>query len=234
MDGAGERPRAISEYLIERMLLAGARKLCFVISPGKSDILEYYGGRIDGADICYVVQSEPRGLCDAIFRALPLIRDDEGVVVGLPDTIWFPEDGLRLLDPDSPLGFLLFPVDRPELFDAVTTNESGLVQSIHVKQPEPSTNWVWGAFKTHGRVLRTLHQIWQEPSRGDEYLGTLVNEYIARGGEAHAARLGTAYVDVGTLNGYREATKLLEAVKLLEDLKMIEPKTATATQKAQR
>ncbi|HMA94059.1 MAG TPA: hypothetical protein VKP30_15310 [Polyangiaceae bacterium] len=35
-----ERPRAVSEYLVERMLRAGANKICFVISPGKSDIVE--------------------------------------------------------------------------------------------------------------------------------------------------------------------------------------------------
>jgi glucose-1-phosphate thymidylyltransferase len=43
-DGETERPRAVSEYLVERFILAGASKICFVISPGKSDILEYYGG----------------------------------------------------------------------------------------------------------------------------------------------------------------------------------------------
>ena len=72
-DGATERPRAVSEYLIERMLKAGADKICFVISPWKSDILQYYGGMIGPAAIAYVVQPEPAGLCDAIFRALPLI-----------------------------------------------------------------------------------------------------------------------------------------------------------------
>ena len=45
-DGPTERPRAVSEYLIERMIRAGADKICFVISPGKSDILSYYGGII--------------------------------------------------------------------------------------------------------------------------------------------------------------------------------------------
>jgi hypothetical protein len=34
------------------------------------------------------------------------------VLVGLPDTIWFPEDGLRAL-PDDRLSFLLFPVKNP-------------------------------------------------------------------------------------------------------------------------
>jgi glucose-1-phosphate thymidylyltransferase len=112
-DGQTERPRAVSEYIIERMILAGADKLCMVISAGKSDILAYYGGSIGAAHVCYVVQPGAAGLCDAIFRALPLVHPDEPVLVGLPDTIWFPEDGLRSL-PDDALSFLLFPV-APEV-----------------------------------------------------------------------------------------------------------------------
>ena len=76
------------------MILAGATRICFTISPGKSDIVEYYGGGIGPAHICYVVQPEPQGLCDALFRALPLIGADDQVLIGLPDTVWFPEDGL--------------------------------------------------------------------------------------------------------------------------------------------
>src|SRR5687767_10992969 len=104
LDGDTERPRAVSEYLIERMILGGARKICFVISHGKSDILEYYGGSIGHADISYVVQPKPAGLCDAIFRALPVVHPEEQVFVGLPDTIWFPEDALRAL-PDDEFSF---------------------------------------------------------------------------------------------------------------------------------
>src|SRR5437763_133579 len=87
-----ERPRAVSEYLVERMILGGATKLCFVISPGKTDILEYYGSRLWGVDIVYVVQSAPAGLCDAVFRAAALIEEEEQVLVGLPDTIWTPKE----------------------------------------------------------------------------------------------------------------------------------------------
>src|SRR4051812_22096731 len=97
VDDHGERPMAVSEHLVERFLLAGVTKLCFVVSPGKSDILEYYGGRVGDASVCYAVQNEPTGLCDAIFRALPFIDDDEWALVGLPDTIWFPEDGFLAL-----------------------------------------------------------------------------------------------------------------------------------------
>ncbi len=207
-DGDTERPRAVSEYLVERMVRGGARKICFVISPGKSDILEYYGGEVFSADVCYAVQPRPAGLCDAIFRALPLIHPDEPVIVGLPDTVWFPEDALREL-PDDRLSFLLFPVERPELFDAVLTDASGNVLEIRVKQPNIGCRWIWGAFKMPGALLAELHRLWKERLSSDEYIGTLVNEYLARGGKAIGVPAGTGYVDVGTLNGYRAAMRLL-------------------------
>jgi glucose-1-phosphate thymidylyltransferase len=208
LDGGTERPRAVSEYLVDRMLKAGARKICFVISPGKSDILEYYGAGVGDASLSYVVQPRPAGLCDAVFRALPLIPPDEPVVVGLPDTIWFPEDGLCALRPRA-LSFLLFPVEHPELFDAVVTDRDDRVVDIQVKRPGASSRWVWGAFGMPGAVLAELFQLWCERDRRDEYIGTLVHAYIARGGEAHGVRAGRAYVDVGTLHGYREALRLL-------------------------
>lgn len=203
-----ERPRAVSEYLVERLALAGATRVCFVIAPGKSDILEYFGGEACSAAICYAVQPQPLGLCDAIFRALPLIHPSESVVVGLPDTLWFPNDALAAL-PDGILSFLLFPVSRPELFDAVATDEQGRVLEIQVKQPGPSSRWIWGAFKMPAHVLRDLFDLWCKRDRTDEYIGTLVNAYLERGGEAIGVRAGTCYVDVGTLEGYREAMRLL-------------------------
>ena len=208
IDRGVERPRAVCEYLIERMMLAGATKICFVISPTKSDIIEYFGGGTADCRFAYVVQQEPGGLCDAIFQALPLIAD-EAVLVGLPDTIWFPTNGLAAL-PDDRLSFLCFPVDEPQHFDAVVSDSAGRVRTIQVKQADASSNWVWGAFKLPGQVLRDLHALWLEPGRRDTYIGTLVNEYLARGGLAYAVHDGSAYVDVGTLHGWRDAVRLLE------------------------
>jgi dTDP-glucose pyrophosphorylase len=207
-DGETERPRAVSEHLLDRMVLAGVDKICFVIGPGKSDILEYFGAAYGTASIAYVVQQRPGGLCDAVFRAAPLIAPEEPVVVGLPDTVWFPDHALQALPRDR-LSFLLFPVDRPELFDAVVTAPDGTVREIQVKQPDAASNWVWGAFAMPGSVLHALHRLWRDRNRADEYMGTLVNAYIAGGGSAVGVRAGEAYVDVGTLHGYRAAMALL-------------------------
>ena len=207
-ENGNERPRAVSEYLVERMIKGGARKICFVVSPGKSDIFEYFGGEIGPATLCYTVQPTAAGLCDAIFRALPFIDRSEVVVVGLPDTIWFPEDGFSAL-PDDRLSFLVFPVEHPELFDAVVSDEQSRVLRIDVKKADAGSSWVWGAFKMPGAVLHELYALWQRRERSDEYIGSLVNAFLAEGGEALAVKAGEVYVDVGTLNGYREAMRVL-------------------------
>jgi glucose-1-phosphate thymidylyltransferase len=208
LDGDTERPRAVSEYLVDRMLLAGATRLCFVISPGKSDIVEYYGGAVGPAHVCYAVQPRPAGLCDAVFRALPFVGSSDSVTVGLPDTVWFPERGLDLL-PVNGLSFLCFPVEHPELFDAVVADDDGQVREIQVKSKEARSRWVWGAFRLTGWILGELHALWLTREPRDEYLGTLVNAWLRGGGRARAVRAGEAYVDVGTLHGYREALRLL-------------------------
>lgn len=201
-----ERPRAVSEYLVERMVKGGVDKICFVISPGKSDILDYFGSHAFAARIFYAVQPHPAGLCDAIFQAVPLISPGEDVCIGLPDTIWFPETALLDL-PGGRLSFLLFPVQHPERFDAVIADENGQIERIQVKTGSPETNWIWGALKMPGSILHELYRLWLRNQ--DEYLGTLINAYISSGGKASAAKIGTSYVDVGTLNGYREALRLL-------------------------
>jgi len=216
-DGSVERPRAVSEYLLERMLAARVNRICFVISPAKTDIVSYFGGRFGDAAICYAVQQNPNGLCDSLFSALPFIAPDDEVYVGLPDTVWFPVEGFEFL-PDLKFSFLLFPVSRPELFDSVITDHSGLVREIQVKQQHAASEWIWGAFKLTGRHFAELHQLWNERSRSDEYIGTLVNAYLANGGTAYGVKRGDVYVDVGTLHGYREAVRVLSSQASLHEL----------------
>jgi dTDP-glucose pyrophosphorylase len=199
-----ERPIAVSEFLIERMVHAGADRVCFVISPEKTDIMGYYARHPQSSRMFYVVQDRPVGLCDALFRAAPHVQPGEDVLIGLPDTVWFPVDGFSRLPADQ-LAFLLFWVERPELFDAVVLGPNASVREIQVKQREPASQWVWGAFRMPGSVFMELRELWCEPGRHDEYVGTLVNAYLARGGSAAGVTAGESYLDVGTIDGYRQA-----------------------------
>ena len=217
-----ERPMAVSEYLLERMVKAGATRICIVISPEKTDIVRYYGARFQDVPIVYTVQEEPLGLPHAIFcgNVTDSADSTEEILVGLPDTIWFPDNGFESLAPNEGdtrqygIRFLLFPTNRPSLYDAVMCREMrGRVDSILTKEPVPFqfASWAWGAFKLSASVLTELLVEWRLRGQKDVQIGPLVTAWIERsGGMAEAVRGLTDYVDVGTVNGYREALQLLE------------------------
>ena len=203
-----ERPCAVCEYLLDRMIFAGADKICFIIGPGKSDIIHYFGGSYGATPITYVVQQKPAGLCHALFCSAPFIDPRETVLIGLPDTVWMPRGGYSELAGDQP-SLLLFPVEQPALFDSVIHDAHGRVQRIDVKVAEPETHWIWGGIKLKGSDLHDLKGLWQTRLEQDEYLGTLLNAWMATGRVIKAVPAGTHYVDVGTFEGYRSAITLL-------------------------
>ncbi len=209
-----ERPKAVSEYLVERMIAAGAARICLVISAEKSDIVKYYAERDYAAEIFYVVQQKPQGLCDALFRAEPFLDRDEQVLIGLPDTIWFPENAYRpAVEQDADVNLVLFPVMNPAVFDAVVCDEHGYVQRVEVKQEDASSHWIWGAVTAKGEAFRALKLLWEARHREDEYLGHLLNAYIDAGNSVRATFSGEHYMDVGTLEGYHGAQDYLRALK---------------------
>ncbi|HTK95645.1 MAG TPA: sugar phosphate nucleotidyltransferase [Terriglobales bacterium] len=207
-----ERPKAVAEYLVERMIAAGAEQIAMVISAEKSDIVRYFAERDYAAEIFYVVQREPQGLCDAIFRAEPFARGHERVLIGLPDTIWFPENAyLPALDlAPAGVNLVLFPVNDPSAFDAVVCGELDYVREVQVKVPNPASHWIWGAVTCSGDALRALRCLWEARHREDQYLGHLLNAYIAAGNPVRATHSGEHYMDVGTLAGYRAAQEFLQ------------------------
>lgn len=215
IDGV-ERPKAVAEYLVERMIAAGAEQICFVISAEKSDIVRYFAEREYAAEIFYTVQRQPRGLCDALFRAESFARHHDKVLMGLPDTIWFPEnsfnaamasDGAR----SSEVNLVLFPVNEPQHFDAVVCDPQGYVTQVEVKLPDATSNWVWGSVVTTGMAFRELFLLWESRNRQDEYLGHLLNAFILAGHSVRGSAVGESYMDVGTIDGYHYAQQFLRS-----------------------
>lgn len=208
-----ERPKAVSEYLVERMIAAGADQICMVISAEKTDIIEYYAERDYAAEIFYVVQRAPRGLCDALFHAEPFARHHDCVLIGLPDTVWFPENAYlpALATSEAPCNLVLFPVDEPSAFDAVVCDDQGYVQAVLVKSRDAGTktNWIWGAVTATGETFHQLRLLWESRHRADEYLGHLLNAFMAAGNVVRGRFSGESYIDVGTLEGYRRAQDYL-------------------------
>jgi dTDP-glucose pyrophosphorylase len=214
IDGV-ERPKAVAEYLVERMIAAGATEICMVISGEKTDIVRYFAERDYAAEIFYVVQREPRGLCDAIFRAEPFARAHDQVLLGLPDTIWLPENAyLTALEKTADINLICFPVLDAAPFDSVVSDDHGYVRRVDVKDPQPESQWIWGAVAATGAAFHSLKLLWESRHRSDEYLGHLLNAYIGAGNGVRASHVGEVYIDVGTLDGYRAAQDFLRGVRM--------------------
>ena len=209
-----ERPKAVSEYLVERMIAAGAEQICMVISSEKSDIVKYFAERDYAAEIFYVVQQKPQGLCDALFRAEPFTRSHDHVLIGLPDTIWFPENAYRpAVESSENVNLVLFPVTNPEVFDAVVADERGFVERVEVKQEDAHSHWIWGAVTATAEAFHALKLMWEARHREDEYLGHLLNAYMDAGNTVSCTYSGEHYMDVGTIEGYHAAQDFLRSMK---------------------
>ncbi|MBV9609711.1 MAG: nucleotidyltransferase family protein [Acidobacteria bacterium] len=224
IDGV-ERPKAVAEYLVERMIAAGATQICMVISAEKTDIVKYFAERDYAAQIFYAVQQRALGLCDALFRAVPFTPRDAEVLIGLPDTIWFPENAYRSAvdalprpgsqrshDSAAEINLVLFPVNEPMHFDAVVCDELGYVERVEVKQPDAHSHWIWGAVTCTGEGFHALKRLWEARHRIDQFLGHLLNAYMAAGNPVRATYSGETYMDVGTLEGYRAAQDFLRGL----------------------
>ncbi len=208
-----ERPKAVSEYLVERMIAVGVTQICMVISPEKTDIIRYFAEREYAAEFFYVVQKEPRGLCDAIFLAEPFTHGTERILVGLPDTIWFPENAfLPAMEALMGINLVLFPVVDPSPFDAVVCDSFGYVTRVEVKKPRAQSHWIWGAVTARGPAFHALKLLWESRHREDKFLGDLLNAFIEAGNVVRGTYSGENYMDVGTIEGYHVALDYLRAL----------------------
>ena len=103
-----------------------------------------------------------------------------------------------------------FPVERPELFDAVVTDDDGRV----LRDPgedarRPLAAGSGARSRCRAACCTSSHALWQR-ARAPRRVHRHAGQRLARARRAsRRASAGKAYVDVGTLNGYREAMQLL-------------------------
>ncbi len=82
-DGTIERPRAVFRISVGPHADGGSGPSVLCDLPAKTDIVNYFGAEIGDTPICYVVQQNPHGLCDALFSALPFISPEDEVCIAL-------------------------------------------------------------------------------------------------------------------------------------------------------
>lgn len=173
------RPKPVSRYLIEQMLLAGATRLALVLRPGKWDIANHYGdGSALGLSTAYFQMGDPWGPPFTAAQALPWL-DDATVLFGFPDILVDPPDALAQVhrhlhcgEADVVLG--LCPMPRWGLADVVQCDADHRVTRMAPKESDPirdpaDRTWMLAAWRPRfTRFLREeIARLASEARRGD-------------------------------------------------------------------
>ncbi len=214
----GCRPKAVSEYLFDALLTAGVRRVCIVVSPGKHDIVRFYGaGDGRGVRIAYVCQEVPTGMADAIDAAYPWIGDAT-VLMGMPDTIFRPVDALARLRTffereHAELALGIFPTDEPHRLGPVRFYGSGTVVQVLDKPDTCHIRNTWGIACWGVSFTEFLHNELPSISRSyaEPTLGLIFQMAIDRGLRVRALPFDDGlYIDVGTEEGLCAARRAVD------------------------
>ncbi len=200
------RPKVVSQYLFEELVIAGASKIFIILGDGKDDIMSYYGdGQRFGAQVCYLYQAELKGMPFALDLAYPWLNG-ETVIFGMPDTIVEPTSAFReLVDchqataADVTLG--LFATDTPSKFSMVELDDTDRVLYNVDKPTETNLRYTWGICCWGPNFTELMHQFLREVSyTGKEVVLTQVfTEALRQNLKIQGYRFDHGqYLDIGT------------------------------------
>lgn len=157
------RPKVVSQYLLEKMQLAGIEEAYFILRPGKWDIPAYFGdGTMLSMNLGYLIMGLGYGVPFTLDQAYPFVQDAV-IALGFPDILFQPEDAyarilsrLETSNADVVLG--LFPTDKPQKAGMVDFDDKGRVRLIIEKPPQSDLRYMWGIAVWTPAFTQFLHE----------------------------------------------------------------------------
>jgi glucose-1-phosphate thymidylyltransferase len=203
------RPKAVCEYLLEKLGQAGITRVLISLRKGKWDIPDYLGdGSSLGLNIGYVITEQPWGAPYTIDSAYEFIRNDN-VALGFPDIIIDADNAFSSLidrqsacQADVVLG--LFPGIRPDKADMVAVEHDGSVSRIEIKSADSSLKLAWGIALWTPRFTQYLHHFLLSPRgkiRGNRelFVGDVLQAAIDDGLKVNSVQVDDhPFLDIGT------------------------------------
>lgn len=199
--------RAVIEYLLERLLLAGVERIFINTAEDKSDLIRYLATKSPYKNNLIFMVRERAGLFDGIAQPTQFLRDDDELYFGLPDTIWYPKDGFAQLDTQpGQLVLGLFDTGTPERFDSVTLNHSGNITDLKVKVANPPSKWTWAIGKMTVKAAKEMRR-YEYKGDNPRLFGDIMYSYaLAHPKESFGVQLsGSHCLDVGIPDDYEQA-----------------------------
>jgi glucose-1-phosphate thymidylyltransferase len=145
------RGRPLMEHLLERMRLARCDEIRVVTRPEKHDVVD-----LAERAAAKLVLGRPPTVPASVALALSGLEPDDSVLIGFPDTLWWPLDAFTTLVRELQHGEIavgIFRSAEPERGDVVELAPDGWVDRIHTKTPEPPASTIWGCLAARASAL---------------------------------------------------------------------------------
>ena len=130
--------KPILGFIIDRLVEAGIDEFIFVIGYLGEKIESFLDHHYPDLTVHYVLQHSREGLGHAIWLCRDLVKENEGVVIALGDTIFEVDLEPILQSPGSALG--LKKVDDPRDFGVAELDDDGNITRLVEKPTIPKSN----------------------------------------------------------------------------------------------
>lgn len=207
-------------YPLSSLMLADIREILIVTSPEARDDLESLLGDGDrfGISLSYVIQSEPKGLSDALMLGAEFV-DGKSFALILGDNVFFSSGFTGLMnqifgpEQTNRAAIISKNVRDPERFGVIEFAPDGKVLSIVEKPSSPPSNRiVSGLYRLPGDApLRAMEL--RPSARGEVEITDLLCSYINQQDclEEYGLPRGSVWFDAGTTEAINEASLFVES-----------------------
>ncbi len=212
-------------YPLSTLMLAGIREILIITTPSaQAQFQSLLGdGRQLGCQFDYAVQSEPKGLAEALIIGQSFI-DGDSVALILGDNIFYGSGFGDLLrrhtDPDGAVVFAQ-PVQNPSQYGVVEMDQAGNPVSLEEKPTNPRSHYaIPGIYFYDSRACEIARSITVSP-RGELEITSVNQVYLAQGKlTVGMFNRGIAWLDAGTFHSLNDASTFVRVIEERQGMKI--------------
>lgn len=218
-------------YPLTTLIVAGIREVLIISTP--EDIPRFRqllgDGSAWGMRLEYAVQSEPKGIAEALVIAAPFVGDARSMLMLGDNLIYGRLDFLRAAmgNTDESATVFAYQVSNPSEYGVVEFDADFSVLSIEEKPKQPRSNWAVPGIYLYPPDAAARARALKPSPRGELEITDLNRAYLAEGRlRAQPMGRGIAWLDTGTPENLLSASSFVAAIEQRQGLLVGSPEEA--------